>query len=1411
VLLVSLVGFSGREAAAEDWQVRRSEFDPRVVARYKELLSHNPNDAPSLARLVELYQKHRSLAALVGEYRTLARSQPKSFAAQVVLGHLYLRSKNEALALEQYSAAAKLQPAQASLQVAIGGILEKQGHPEEAAAAYERALSLTRGEAGRRKLLRTLAGISLSQGNLAAARVHYEKLLGLEPKNAALRKEFAQALGRGGAEKESIAQYRLLLKGQGDSAARAELLKEIGELHAKLGDQPEAVAAFKEAMALSARGHYLRQELTDRIISLYRQKDDLKALIVEYEKAWKTRGAFEHDILGRLYDETGDEEKALASYRASLRAAPYNLDTRARLIAVLDRSGRNREALDEHRRLAAAAPGEPRYTIELAKRLYQAGLIKEAIQTLDRCGQRFAGEASVHSVLADLYSRWGERAKAMKSSQVLVRVEPDDPSHLVSLGEQLYQQGQKKKALETWRRVLVVVPKKQEAHAKLAEVYAQHDLVPEAIESYRKAIQLSPKNLDYRRGLAQLHERKRDSAQALVEWEKILALAQAAKRIEAAKEARGRIIDLLNGTYQLRGRILAQQRRFESTPPDLEAGFFLAEAYAKLGETEKSDAVYRKILELDEKSLAAMTALEASYRKQRKLALAVELLKRMAAVDPTRARDHFQRIAELLLQLFRDQEALEYANRAVALGSQDATSYRKLGELFEKKEDYEAAIRAYAKAIELNPSRFGVHFSLARLHLLRGRTAEAERLLRQVLKSAKTPEVIEKAYRHVVDLSEYLGTLESLEKDLLPLVVGNPNAETYRQVLVRIYLRRVPLLVLRTREGDAAARRRAREELERIGTRGLAPLLEELAASSANRAELVRILGFLGNPNAMLPLLRIAEEQPAEEITILYANGSGSSPYSLGYGGLRYAPYSSSTGGGSVGQVALQLEAVVAIGRLASERAVPGLGRLIASREGHIRAAAAWALARTGSRAVIKTLTAALGDPSTVVQTMACAGLGATRAPELRALLEEVVLDPERRDPVRAACAWGLGALGSAASVDMLLEVMRSGDDELQRCAAWSLGRLGDARAIPELARLLWSKRPRVRDAVVWALGALDRPPRRGGGGMVPVVSVKNGRLETEEFVPGLTEEVNELRGDQRARSLASLVIGHGEPIATGLAEALGRHRDVALRALADLDEDPGRATLGTLTEGRSSLSRRDRDQLDAAMDLIGARISAGVAALLGHRDLQVRLKAISVYAKIAPREAVRPLSAAVFDPVFQVRVQALTSLERLVDKEGVSRRALSGLARKILEGRQQATPLAVGPGAPAGAALSERGGEEGRRIGYREREAAVRLLASLRDDAAAPLLEHASRDVNAFVRQAAVEAIGGRRSLGTALLAPLLLAADDEVPHVRAAACRGLGRLGLEPARRRLERLRLDDPSALVRIAAAAALDAPR
>src|SRR5439155_1661691 len=75
----------------------------------------------------------------------------------------------------------------------------------------------------------------------------------------------------------------------------------------------------------------------------------------------------------------------------------------------------------------------------------------------------------------------------------------------------------------------------------------------------------------------------------------------------------------------------------------------------------------------------------------------------------------------------------------------------------------------------------------ADLLLSKGDTEEADRLFRRVLRGAPDEELVARAARLSMQINLGKGTLESLEQELLPLAIGNPQKAIYRRLLVEIY------------------------------------------------------------------------------------------------------------------------------------------------------------------------------------------------------------------------------------------------------------------------------------------------------------------------------------------------------------------------------------------------------------------------------------------------------------------------------------------------------------------------------------------------------------------------------------------------------------------------------------------------
>jgi cellulose synthase operon protein C len=1331
---------------ADDWGVTRSAFDPRLVGRYKAMLRRRPGDAYALRHLLRLYSKHRSVGQLIAEYRKATRQKPKVYSNWIVLGNLYRRSGKRAKAIDCYGKASLLKPRSPAPIAALAELYRRGGKLKMAAESYKRALALTTAKASQKRFLRALADMALSNQDLQSAKAYFQRLVSIDPNDKLVRLELARALAKSNHEDEAIKEYEALLKHTRDSSYRANIRKEIAILQQKKGRYDKAIANFRKAMSLTTRGHWLRKELTKRIVAIYRQREELPSLIKYYEKRWKRRGYFEEAVLAKLYDETGNESAALKAYRRALALSPNAVDIRLRLVALFDRAGKRDEATEQYRKLAKLAPGEPRYRLELAKRLHRQGKKKEAISVLEKCGKRFSRDASVHSALADLYSRWGDKKRAMREARLLVRIEPQDVSHLVNLGEQHYVSGKKKKALEIWKRLLSAIPIRHKALARLAEVYSQHELVTDAVRLYRKAIALSPQTLTYRRSLAMLLESSRRSNEAIAAWQDLLSTATKARaNRQLIAEARSRIVGLLHRSYRLRYYARSYARRFGATPPDIEAGRFLAEAWIKRRRFAKAEKVYLRILKLVPQDVEALTALERVYRKQRKFAKAVALLKRLAKLNSTNTRRYYQRIADLQLLLFNDREALKYAHKAIEIGAQDPKAYQRLAELYERKEDFKGALKAYDQALKLNPNLYPAHLARAKLLTRLADYQAAARSYRTLLEIARTPEMIRKAFRRAISLSEFLGTLDELERSLVERAVStNANSETYKGLLVRVYLRRAPALIDDLRHGDSRRKKLAREKLDRMGRMGIAALLDELAAGKHKKPEIIQLLGYLGNSHAVVALHRTLMEKQAASEVIIYANRSIRSGGRFSQTGKKQRARRNKN----------RVLSTLALGRLADQRSIPFLIGLRADREGPVREAAAWSLAQIADPRSARALFSALADRRSSVQMLACLGLGLRGKKRLQPVLEEVMFDQQRNEWVRAACAWAQGVLGHPKAVAALTEALRSGSELVQKSAVLALGEINTPQSRQALLASLWTKWPKVQSAIRWAL---SRPNANGGTKSKPThrmqrrlpdLWIVDSAVGIRSFKKRLLKNATAVL-DQRSREvLSKLVWQHPTVIAQGISSGLSRHRDVLLRLLKELNRHPNRLSVGLLLdESEPPPTSEQNAALRVALKNISTQIEPSLRELLKHRDVMVRRLASRVWVKCRPATLSNHIGTLLNDEDISVRIAFLDSLADTGQAGGIPR---------------SQWPL--------------------KSSHWQEREAVLLAFSTLHRSGATALaagpdvIRALSGDNNGYVREQAARVLGSWG--GNSARAALTRALEDRVDHVRYAACKALEKL---------------------------------
>lgn len=1271
-----------------------------LFARYTGLVLSRPGEAFPLERLVQLYrERDGNLERLFQDLRArIEKGGPDRFAARLGLGGALRHDGQLDEAAREYERAIGEAPTNPIPELALAHLLVDRGDKAGARARFERALPRVTVDADREQLLRTVLGLCLDLEDFAGARKIHAELVQRAKGSFFARAELSRELLRRGDDVRAEAELRELLRAAaGDNRALAPTLRDLGLSLAHQGKSDEAIATLEKALAAAGAQSGLRREILVTMVDVHRLRGAVAAVVALLEK--EKPGDFERLVLlGGLYEETGRIADALATYERALGRRD-DLATRLKVVHLLEVEGRLDDASKQYERLIRTSPRDPELVFHFADVLIQRGDRARALAELSRLEGRAQGDLDTLTALADFYGKIEEPERAGKILDRLARSGGSDPRHLVDLGDHYYRQGDTKRAVETWERIRVVVPDRARALHALGEVLLEHDMADKALAALEQAAQLSPKEPKYQKALALALERSgsgasgsgRAAAQQAARkiWEKIL---HDTTDKAAAREARQHVVTLwgLEGKLTDRGKPL--ERRLAETPPDLEAGRLLAEVYLRLRRHADAERVLSTIIRGAPGDDEAHLALERTLVAQKKLAAAIDVLAKLVKIDPRRAREFYQRMAQYSAELYRDEDAIRYASRAVELSPDDAEGHRKLGEMYRKRQDTERAAAELRLALSKNDRLFQVYFDLAELLLTKNQTEEADKLLRRVLHVAPDDELVSRAARLSLQLNLGRGTLETLEQELLPLSVGNPTRPVFRRLLVETFGAMAFPLVHEARSAEPARAAKANASLAKLGERAVKPLLDALGDDrDTQQRTAIELLAHVSNRNAGPALLAFATGKASGE---------------------------------------LRTRAMLAVSALEDPALLPKLRAILAPAGGvrvdetdTVAIAATWAVARLRSPKARPLLAEMLRSDAPSVRALSAVGLGVLGSRADVAALTSLASAPEEHPVPRAAALFALGAVGGESAVPALAHHQASSDPLVRSASLLGLARLQAKDSERAIVAALMSPEPSVRQAALAAALVLSTKEYR-----LPAsaLAITDERVDPRRVVGNLVP--TGYTPDERARAVVLLA-----PVLSEVAASTVHSSADSARAVADaLLARGGAPAFAPLTDDLERATPTAQKAAEAALVGVGAALVEPFVALARHPSAEVRARAIRVLSTRTEPASRSALVRAIVDPDPLVQQAALSSLVPPLDPEVLS--AVTRLARtwESWPVRARATDVLAGlSGSAAGGSVVPVLGE----IAEHDdmdfvREVAVRALGAAHGAVARAALERvAARD----------------------------------------------------------------------------------
>jgi len=307
--------------AAEPTQEEPAGPDP-VQARQNAAIQAAVNN------LVQEGNKHRQegrLPAALDSYRSAASLDPSRYEIRILVADTLRRLGRANDAVQWYRKATALAPNRAEGYTGQA-ILKRAEYDYDGAAALLLPALDKAGGADRADLLVTLGETRRRQGSATEAKARFEEAIALDPTNASAH------------------------------AGLARLAEERGDLDAAIASWDRFRALEPDDLPSVQR----RQELVE-------MRAVITALADAAKKSGTGTGAGEiWSELGRLRAIAGDGAGAAEAYRAVLKRAPKDVDTRRGLALALEASGDTGEAAVEFRRLLEVAPTDATALYHLA-------------------------------------------------------------------------------------------------------------------------------------------------------------------------------------------------------------------------------------------------------------------------------------------------------------------------------------------------------------------------------------------------------------------------------------------------------------------------------------------------------------------------------------------------------------------------------------------------------------------------------------------------------------------------------------------------------------------------------------------------------------------------------------------------------------------------------------------------------------------------------------------------------------------------------------------------------------------------------------------------------------------------------------------------------------------------------------
>jgi tetratricopeptide (TPR) repeat protein len=400
--------------------------------------------------------------------------------------------------------------------------------------------------------------------------------------------------------------------------------------------------------------------------------------------------AFEHFVIGNLYELSMDFHSALAEYQKAVALQPDIRELRYALamayLATKDVESAKQQALEIHPK-----------------------------------------DAKTYQLLGECYRVAGQDDSALWAYSRAVEQDSTDVNSLWRLAVLWQLKNDLNQAIHYWKMVATLQTFSPQVHLQLATLLFQAQKLDDAISEYRKVLDLQPDNPKSFYGLAEVYEAKHDTTQAIDLYRRYLKLDPVNKQV------RGKLIALLYQTGR-KDEAMSQAGTFSMlAPDDLEAKKRLGALYLSSGDYPQAESVFISYLEADPDDPQVHFFLGRIALEKEDFNRAKSEFETTVALSDS-VLDGWINLAMVYLRQDSTQRAIQIYQQARGKVRDDSYLLYMIGNVYAQKQNYDSALVYLSKASDKSPHETQILFSLGSVYERNGdfdqSVAIFERLLR---------------------------------------------------------------------------------------------------------------------------------------------------------------------------------------------------------------------------------------------------------------------------------------------------------------------------------------------------------------------------------------------------------------------------------------------------------------------------------------------------------------------------------------------------------------------------------------------------------------------------------------------------------------------------------------------------------